>query len=179
MQGLDPFLDTLGEFKDVQAIFKTYQKTTPLFDATGTVVDPAYNVTAPEFILVQGVLESGVAASINVRSTPAVADETGFKWIISGSEGEIVFTSPAGGYVQGSMPDARILLKNWKSETEEVKWKTDEPAHVTSVFEYAINTARLYEAFATGDEDGYPSIESARKVHRLIERVKKNAIWAP
>ncbi|KUL87947.1 hypothetical protein ZTR_03943 [Talaromyces verruculosus] len=177
--GLDPFLDTLGEFEDVQATFKIYQKTTPLFDATGTVVDPAYKVTAPEFIFVQGVLESGAAASINVRSTPASADEAGFRWLISGSEGEIVFTSPAGGYVQGSMPDAKVLLRKWKGETEEVKWKKDEPAHVTNVLEFGINTARLYEAFATGDEDGYASIESARKVHHLIERVKKVAIWAP
>ena len=176
---MDPFLDTLGEFEDVQATFKTYQKTTPLFDAAGTIVDPAYKVTAPECIFVQGVLESGAAASIIVRSTPASADEAGFRWIISGSEGEIVFTSPAGGYVQGPMPDAKVLLRKWKGETEEVNWKKDEPAHVTNVLEYAINTARLYEAFATGDEDGYASIESARKVHHLIERVKKVAIRAP
>lgn len=172
-------MDTLGEFKHVQAVFKTFQKTTPLFDATGKVVDPAYKVTAPEYILVQGVLESGAAASINVRSTPASVDEAGFRWIISGSEGEIEFTSPAGGYIQGSMPNCKVLLRKWKGETEEVDWKRDEPAHVTNVCEFGINTARLYEAFATGDEDGHPSIESARKVHHLIERIKKVAIWAP
>lgn len=176
---MDPFLDTLGEFKDVQATLKTHQKTIPLFDATGTVVDPAYKVTAPDFIFVQGVLESGAVASINVRNTPASADEAGFRWVISGSEGEIVFTNPAGGYVQGHMPNAKVLLKKWKGEAEEVDWKCSEPAHVTGVFDLAINTARLYEAFATGDEDGYPSLESARKVHHLIDRVKKVATWAP
>ncbi|EED16417.1 oxidoreductase, putative [Talaromyces stipitatus ATCC 10500] len=177
--GLDPFLDTLGDFKDVQAIFKTYQKTTSLFNSTGTVIDPAYKATAPEYILVQGVLESGAVASINVRSTPTSVDEAGFRWIISGSEGEIEFTSPAGGYIQGSGPNCKVLLRKWKGGMEEVDLRRDEPAHVTNVLEFGINTARLYEAFATGDEDGYPSIESARKVHHLIERIKKVAVWAP
>ena len=66
-----------------------------------------------------------------------------------------------------------------KGKTKEVDWKYDEPAHVSNVPEFGINTARLYEAFATGDEDGYASIESARKVHHLIDRVIKAAVWAP
>lgn len=168
----------LGEFKDVQAVFKTYQKTSPLFGADGTVVDPAYKVTAPEYILVQGVLESGAVASINVRCTPASVDNVGFRWLISGSEGEIEFTAPAGGYIQGEMPNSKIFLRNWKDETEEVDFKRDEPAHV-AISDHGINTARLYESFAMGDEDGYPSIDWALKVHRLIERIKKAAVWAP
>lgn len=144
------------------------------------MVDPAFKATAPEFISINGVLLSGAIASINMRATPASVDEAGFRWIISGSEGELEFTSPAGTYIQGYSPDSKIFLKKWKGETQEIQWEQqDEPSHVTSIFEHALNTARLYEAFAVADVDSYPSIESACKVHRLIERVKKDAIWAP
>jgi predicted dehydrogenase len=171
-------LDILGDYKNVQAVFKTHGKTIPLFDATGKVVDPAYKATAPEYILIQGVLESGVAASINLRCTPATVNEVGFRWTISGSEGEIEFVSPTG-FIQGYLDQSKVFLKKWQGETKEVNLARSEPDHVASLPGHAINTARLYEAFATGDEDGYPSIESARKVHHLIERVKKIAVWAP
>ncbi|KAH8701022.1 putative oxidoreductase [Talaromyces proteolyticus] len=176
--GLEPFINTLGEFKDLQAVLKIHGKTAPLFDDTGKVVDPAYKVTAPEYILVQGVLESGAVASINLRCTPASVDEEGFRWIISGSEGEIEFTGPAGSYIQANFK-AKVFLRKWKGETEAIDLSRNEQEHVTSIGDLGINTARLYEAFATGNEDGYPSFESTRKVHHLIERIKSVAVWAP
>ncbi|PGH07398.1 hypothetical protein AJ79_06300 [Helicocarpus griseus UAMH5409] len=178
---LEPFTHVLGEFKDIQTVFKTHGKTTRLFDDTGNVVDPAYKVTAPEYILIQGVLNSGAVASITLRCTSDSADEAGHRWIISGTEGELQFTIPAGNFIQiqGHLSEAKVLLKRWKGETEEVDFKRNEPAHVSSVTGDVINTARLYESFATGDEDGYPSFESARKVHHLIDRMKKVAVWAP
>lgn len=176
--GLDSFLNVLGEFKDVQAVFKIHKKTLPLIDATGKVVNPAYEATAPEYVLIQGVLESGAVASINMRFTPSPVNGDGFRWIVSGSEGELEFTSPSA-MIQGELPQAKVFLRKWNGKTEGVKLKRDEPAHVAGLPGHAINTARLYEAFATDDEDGYPSIESARKVHLLLEQVKDVAVWAP
>jgi predicted dehydrogenase len=174
---LDPILSVLGGFKDIQAVFKTQGKTVPLFDATGTVLDPAYKATAPEYILIQGVLESGAAESINLRCTPATVNEVGFRWIVSGTEGELEFTSP-NNHIQSHLSESKLFLKKWQGATEEVSYQCDEPAHVSSLPDHVINTGRLYESFATGDEEGYASFEAARNVQNLIERVKEVAIWA-
>lgn len=173
-------MHALGEFKNVQAVFKTHGKSIPLFDETGKVVNPAFKVTAPEYILVQGVLESGAAASINLRCVPASVEESSIRWIVSGTEGELELIAPGGSYVQGNLSKSKLLVKKWKGETEEIDFnKRDEPAYVSSAGDLSINIARLYESFATGKEDGYPSFESAKKIHNLIEQIKKVAVWAP
>lgn len=172
-------MHAVGEFKTLQVIFKTHSKTIPLFDSTGKVVDPAFKTTAPEYILIQGVLESGAVASINVRFVPASVDQASIRWIVSGTEGEIAFTAPPEAYVQMDLSQSKLLLKKWKGEIEEIDFTRDEPAHVSGEPANIINTARLYEAFATGNEVGYPSFESAKKVHNLTEQVKKAAVWAP
>ncbi|CRG89278.1 hypothetical protein PISL3812_06314 [Talaromyces islandicus] len=177
--GLDPFLHAVGEFKTVQAVFKIHANTIPLFDSTGKVVDPEYKVTAPDYILIQGVLESGAVASINVRFGATSADDASIRWIISGTEGEIAFTAPPESYVQTDLAQSKVVVKKWKGEAEEIDFKRDEPTHISAETGHVVNTARLYESFATGNEDGYPSFESARKVHNLIEQVKKVAVWAP
>lgn len=172
-------MHALGEFKTVQAVFKTHAKTIPLFDSTGNIVNPAFKPTAPEYILIQGVLESGAVASINLRFVPTSVDEATIRWVISGTEGELNFVAPADSYVQTDLSQSKLFVKKWKGETEEIDFKGEEPAHISDASAHVINTARLYEAFAIGNEDGYPTFESARKVHNLIEQVKKVAVWAP
>jgi len=172
-------LHTLGEFSTVQAIFKIHGKTVPVFDSTRKVIDPAFKATAPEYVLIQGVLESGAVASINLRFVPASADDAVIRWIISGTEGELNFVGPAESYVQSDLVKSKVLFRKWKGEIEEIDFQRDEPAHISNATGFVVNTARLYESFATGNEDGYPSLESAQKIHNLIEQIKKVAVWAP
>jgi hypothetical protein len=105
--------------------------------------------------------------------------EASIRWIIRGTEGEIAFTAPPESYVQTDLSQSKVVVKKWKGEAEEINFKRDEPAYISAETGYVVNTARLYESVATGSEDGYPSFESAKKVHNLIEQVKKVAVWAP
>ncbi len=178
ISGLEPIINILGDFRTVQATLKTHGKSIPLFDAAGKVTEPAYKATAPEFILIQGVLESGAISSINFRCTPDAVDQTGTRWVISGTDGELELDYPTGSFVQFNQADAKVTLRKWKSEPLTIDFKREEPTHVAKVMDHAINTARLYEAFATGDNDGAPSLEDTARVHELIEKIKKAAVWS-
>lgn len=169
----------MGDFHQVQAIFKNHGKSIPLFGADGKISQPAHEATAPEFVAIQGILESGALASITLQCTPATAVEPTYRWVVTGSEGELQFTHDSRGFIQGDPSLSKLFLKKWKDDLESVDVSRDEPEHVSSMPLHAINTARLYEALATGDAEGVPTLEAARKVHHFIERVKEVAVWAP
>ncbi len=66
----------------------------PIVNSKGETVGPAFRKTSPDRILVQGVLESGATASLVFRKPTASVDEVGFRWVITGTHGEIEATAP-------------------------------------------------------------------------------------
>lgn len=86
----------LGNFKTVQSVLKVQDKSAKTLDDKYSVVDPTYPVTAPDTIFIQGVLENGGVASLTNRSVRAAVDDSGFRWIISGTKGEIELTTKPG-----------------------------------------------------------------------------------
>ncbi|KFA63817.1 hypothetical protein S40285_07777 [Stachybotrys chlorohalonatus IBT 40285] len=175
---LDAFVHVLGYFTSVQSTFKVSSKTTPLFDAKGQIADPSYKITAPDTMLLQGVLNSGAAVSFFLRASSASADGNSFHWIISGTKGEIIFTAGQG-FIQTSPLNGKIVMRKKGEEAEEVDFTRQEGDHVAKSESTPRNILRVYEAYAGGDTDGYENIEQALQTQRLVEEVKKNAIWAP
>lgn len=169
----------VGNFEIIQSVLKVQDKLALTVDDKNSVVDPAYPVTAPDTIFIQGVLEKGALASLVLRSVRTAVDDCGFRWIITGTKGEIELTTKPG--VMAFLPPgtSQIRVRKWGSEAYVVDYDTDEGEHISKIPPPGINVARVWEAFAKGDEDGYASIEESLKIHELLEKIHQDAIWAP
>ncbi|KAL6798619.1 hypothetical protein J3E68DRAFT_400318 [Trichoderma sp. SZMC 28012] len=174
---LDTHLSILGDFKDIQSTFKIQNKKTKLVDHEGKTIHENFDITAPDTILLQGVLESGAVASMTMRTSKEPVDNTGFRWVISGTKGELELTSDPGIFHWGP-PGLKLKLREFGGEEKEIDFNTGEPEHLSQVSYMGQNVARLYEAFATGEEDGYATLEDALKVHKALEEAKLRAVWA-
>ncbi|CAH0037524.1 unnamed protein product [Clonostachys rhizophaga] len=175
---IDAFISVLGTFSTIQSTFKTKEKTTRLLDAKGDVVDPSYQITSPDIILVQGVLGGGAAASFQLRTNKSPADGVGSRWIISGTEGELVYTGDPGFFHMG-VTGGKLTLKKWAAGTEEIDLQSEKGEYFGRIAAPGINILRLYEAFAQGKKNAYASIEDSLETQRLLDKVKQNAVWAP
>ncbi|KAL6895029.1 hypothetical protein GGI43DRAFT_429147 [Trichoderma evansii] len=174
---LDTHLNILGDFKDVQSTLKTQNNKTKLVDNQGNTTQENFNITAPDTVLLQGVLESGAVASFTMRTSTDTVDNTGFRWIISGTKGELELTSDPGIFHWGPT-GLKLKLREFGAEAKEIDFNLGEPEHVSQVSYSGQNVARVYEAFAKGEEDGYATLEAALKVHKALEKAKLNAVWA-
>ena len=175
------FVSVVGDFTDMQSVYKTETKQTTLLDSefkpTGT-----YDITAPDSIAIQGVLSQGAIGTIHIRNVGSPADDKGFRWIISGTKGEVVFTAGCGVFQMG-LPDTKIMLKlKGEEAAQEIDWESSvqkEEKYITELEGPGPNIARIYDAFAKGNTEEYPSFETGLKVHGLMHRATEGAIWAP
>ncbi|KAL7936463.1 hypothetical protein V8C35DRAFT_332802 [Trichoderma chlorosporum] len=174
---LDTHLNILGDFKDIQSTLKIQNDKTNLVNNEGKIVQKNFDITAPDTILLQGVLESGAVASVTMRTSSEPVDNTGFRWIISGTKGELELTSGPGMFHWGPT-GLKLKLREFGSEAKEIDFSPGEPEHLSQVSYSGQNVARVYEAFAKGDEDGYPTLDAALKVHKVLENAKLSAVWA-
>ncbi|KAF7557372.1 hypothetical protein G7Z17_g680 [Cylindrodendrum hubeiense] len=172
---LDCFISVLGSFETVQAVLKTQEKTTQLIDDQGKFVDPSYEVTSASTMFIQGVVEGGAAASMQLRSSTTSVDGLGQRWIISGTEGEIIFTAGPG-FLNFGLPDEKIMVKKWKEEAKEVNFAREEGDYYGKAGLVSTNTLRLYEAIAKGEANAYTTIEQSLKTQELVERIKNGAV---
>jgi predicted dehydrogenase len=167
---LDTFTYVLGDFVQVQGLLNSQYHTVPLIDiATGQVVEAAYPKTAPDNVLVQGILENGATASLALRTSKSAVDGTKFRWIITGTEGEIEYLVPEAAYGAAKQQlSFKLKLRNARV-TEKVEIRIgDSPA--AKVPAPGTGIATLYENFATEDGE-VVSFESALKTHQLLERI--------
>ncbi|GAD97179.1 oxidoreductase, putative [Paecilomyces variotii No. 5] len=168
---LDSFTQVVGDFKDVQSILQTRYPTIPIFNGEGKVVNPSHPKSAPDHIFVQGTLENGAGASISFRSVPAAVDGVGFRWLISGTKGEIEITMPESHWQMGN-PGATLKLRVGKdSAAQDVDFSTLQDPSISKIPFPGPNTASLYEAFAKGDRESYATFESSLKLHKLLDRI--------
>lgn len=168
----------LGDFKIIQSVLKVQDKTAPTVDDKHNVVNPTYPVTAPDTMFIQGLLENGGVASLALRSVRTAVDDCGFRWIISGTKGEIELTTKPG-VISFLPPGSQIRVRKWGSEAYVVGFDTDEGEHISKISPFGINVARVWEAVAKGEEGAYASIEDSLKTHELLEKIHQDAIWAP
>ncbi|KAL7946807.1 hypothetical protein V8C42DRAFT_343728 [Trichoderma barbatum] len=174
---LDTHLNILGDFKYIQSTLKTQDNKTKLVDYEGNVTQENFDITAPDTILLQGVLESGAVASVTMRTCTEPVDNTGFRWIISGTKGELELTCDPGIFHWG-LTGLKLKLREFGGEAKEIDFNPGESEHVSQVPYSGQNVARVYEAFAKGEEDGYATLDDALKVHRALEKAKLHAVWA-
>ncbi|KAJ6789574.1 hypothetical protein PWT90_08493 [Aphanocladium album] len=171
---LDAFVSVLGGLRSVQSIFKTQVKTTNLIDNAGDVSEPDHQITAPDNFAVQGVLSSGATAAFSVRTCPLPADGVGFRWVITGTEGEVTFTASPGVF-QMNPPDAKITLRKGVADAEEMNFLQKEEDYYVNMGPMGVNTLRFYEAVAKGEKDAYSTIEQTLETEKIMREIKKAA----
>lgn len=150
-------------------------KTTNLVDNAGNVTKPNYKITAPDNFTVQGVLKSGATAAFSIRTCPLPADGVGFRWVLTGTQGEAAFTAGPGGF-QMTPAGAKIILKKGVADAEEVKFSQKEGEYYANMGPMGANTLRFYEAVAKGDAGAYSTIEQTLETEKLMRELKKVAI---
>jgi predicted dehydrogenase len=167
----------LGDFNQVHGLLKSHYTRVPVIDVSnGQVIDPAHPKTSPDHIFVHGTLEGDAVASIAFRKPRSAADNTGFRWYITGTDGEIVITVPEEHWQFGLGEGTSLKLKVGKAEqAENVEWMSGSSPG-DKVPSPGTNTARLYESFAKG-KGVEATFESALKTHLLLERIAKSAGW--
>ncbi|KAI0451561.1 oxidoreductase [Xylaria acuta] len=177
---LDSFVHVLGDFTEVQAILKKTISEVPIFSPEGVLVNPSYPKTSPDQVLVQGVLESDAVASIQVRKGKIEVDDVSFRWLISGTEGEIEVIVPRAGFSsnwQFGEPKRTLRLKIGDSEAHNVDYLANDEFE-GKVPGPAANVARQYRAFAKGDtKEAVATFKSALKTQRLLDRILRAAGW--
>lgn len=141
-------------------------------------MDPEYKITAPDTLLIQGILNSGAIVTFSNRTTSTAIDDIGYRWLTSGTKGEIELTTEPGCF-NWPPPGMKIQLRKWGHETEEINFKPEEGEHIFKVSQTGRNVARMYEAFAKGEQDGYATIADGFKVQQLMDQMIEKAIWAP
>lgn len=151
----------------------------PLTAIMGNTLTPAQldaakpvQKTGPDEILLHGRLDSGATASLTYRSTglKEALDETAFRWLITGTEGEIEVTqSLAQAYLQALDCKVRVLGKDGVKEDVVLDWEVEEKWTVYGKNTSGADVGRLYDAFARGDKKVCMDFEQAVEVHQLLD----------
>ncbi len=171
---LDSFCHCVGEFRDVAAVVSTQHKKTEIV-GTGEILD----VTAPDQVLVSGILESGAVASVHIKAD--MASPTGVLMEINGTEGDIVVASrkPVGPMPVGIQRTELTIhiARGRKKEFVEVPIGdgfNHAPAGVPKGPPFY--TAQLYTRLRDALRDGKPlspDFGAAVRRHRLLDAIQK------
>lgn len=166
---LAALMDVLGEVAEVSAVLTT-RRTTALAADTGETLP----VSAPDQVLVSGVLASGAPLSIHYRGGTA-RDGDGLLWEINGTEGDIRVSGPSGHtqIVQLSLKGAQGGEKVFRPLEVPASYRSGWPEEVEPG-----NVTRLYARMAQDLIEGTrsaPSFEDAVAVHRVIAAIERAA----
>lgn len=170
----DAFTLVLGDLTDMQAILKTQYKATQLVGPDGQPLNKEFRKTAPDHIFVQGITEGGAVASIAFRKPKSPVDDTDFRWIITGTQGEASIVG--NGWWQMMDKEMNLQVKIGTEPTQTIDFDSYRAPAAEKVSPMAANVTSLYDAFAKGDTKRYATFESAAKTHRFLESIKKAAI---
>jgi predicted dehydrogenase len=163
--------EVLGEVAEVSAVLAT-RRTTALAADTGETLP----MSAPDQVLVSGLLASGAPVSIHYRGGMARESE-GLLWEINGTEGDIrVSGSGSRGHaqlVQLSIAGARGDEKAFRPLEVPASCRFGWPDDVVPG-----NVARIYARMARDLREGTrtaPSFEDAVTLHRVIAAIENSA----
>jgi predicted dehydrogenase len=161
--------DVLGEVAAVSAVLAT-RRTSALAADTGETLP----VSAPDQVLVSGVLASGAPLSLHYRGGTA-RDDNGLFWEINGTAGDIRVSGPSGHtqMVQLSLEGARGEETAFRPLEVPASYRSGWPQDVVPG-----NVARVYARMARDLRDGTrtaPSFEDAVAVHQIIAAIERAA----
>lgn len=163
---IDGLRYVLGDFRELSAIVATQLK-----QATVAGSNEVLAVTAPDNILVDGILQSGAVASIHVESVPIIG--TGYSFEVHGTEGSLVARSDAGSNtgeleLRGARRGARALEAI--PLDEQYRWAPEVPMGAP------MNVGQQYRRMAeaiTARSVFEPNFDTAVELHRLLDAMER------
>lgn len=161
---IDALRFCLGEFRELSAIVATQLKQATVAGGNETIP-----VTAPDQVVVDGVLQSGAVASIHIESVPVIG--TGYAFEIHGTEGSLVVRSEVGAStgeleLRGARRGARAL--ETIALDEQYRWAPDVPAGAP------FNVGQQYRHMAeaiTKRAEFEPNFDTAVTLHALLDAI--------
>jgi len=161
--------DVLGEVAEVSAVLATRRATALAADTGETLA-----VSAPDQVLVSGVLAGGAPIALHYRGGAPRAGH-GLVWEINGTAGDIRALGPSGHtqMVQLSLEGVRGEEKAFRPLEVPQAYRAGWPKDVVPG-----NIARVYAAMARDLREGTrtaPSFDDAVAVHRLIAAIEHAA----
>lgn len=161
--------EVLGDIAEVSAVVGTRRRSARVAD-TGEIL----SVSAPDQVLVSGILVNGAPLAIHFRGG-AARDGDGLLWEINGTEGDIRVSGVSGHtqMVQLALKGARGDEKTFRPLEVPVSYRAGWPADVEPG-----NVARVYGRMAQDLRDGSrtaPSFEDAVALHGVIAAIEKAA----
>jgi predicted dehydrogenase len=161
--------DVLGDVAEVSAVLAT-RRTLALVADTGETLP----VSAPDQVLVSGILAGGAPLSIHYRGG-TVRDGDGLLWEINGTEGDLRVSGASGHtqMVQLSLKGVRGVEEEFQVLEVPSSYRSGWPEDVVPG-----NEARLYARMARDLREGTgtaPSFEDAVAVHRIIAAIEQAA----
>lgn len=159
----------LGEIAEVSALLATRRSSALVIDS-----DERLPVTAPDEVLVGGLMANGAPLSVHYRGG-ASRGANGLFWEIHGSLGDIRVSGPSGHtqMVQLSLTAARGDEKAFRPIEAPGSWRSGWPEDVK-----AGNVARVYASMAHDLRHGTrtaPSFDDGVALHRIIAAIEKAA----
>jgi len=142
---------------------------------TNTVVKTVKS-DVPDLIIVTSPLQESAVAQkdatllVRFRRGQPSFDEPALVWSIIGEKGEIRLTSPGGTTLHAfaHTESMRLEVKDFASnKVEQIGWKWE--AWQEDLPLVARSVGALYEAFAEGDEQNYPTFQDALKRHEQLD----------
>jgi predicted dehydrogenase len=159
----------LGDVAEVSAVLAT-RRTTAIAADTGETLP----VSAPDQVLVSGVLVGGAPVSIHYRGGTG-RDRDGLVWEINGTEGDIRITGSSGHpqMIQLFVTGARANDTMFQPLEVSASYRSEPPLDVVPG-----NVARLYARMAQDVRDGTrtaPTFDDAVATHRVIAAIERAA----
>jgi predicted dehydrogenase len=159
----------LGDVAEVSAVLAT-RRTTAIAADTGETLP----VSAPDQVLVSGVLASDAPVSIHFRGGTATGGD-GLVWEINGTAGDVRISGSSGNtqMVQLRIAGARANDTELRPLEVPVSYRGEFPLDVIPG-----NVARLYARMARDVRDGTrtaPTFDDALAVHRVIAAIERAA----
>jgi predicted dehydrogenase len=158
------FTYVLGDFESITATTRNNYPTSTVVDADSKPTGQVLPQTADDQGAFNGVLKSGVVASIHCRGgmkmTPGRAS---LVWLIDGEEGSIRVEGDgyAGSFINIRTPKLYI-------NGEEVELLSPEESFMG-------NPSRAWEEYAKGDKGDYPTLDDAVRVHCVLDAIYTSA----
>lgn len=160
--------EVLGNVAELSAVLANRRRSVLALDTKETLP-----MTAPDQVLVSGILDIGAPVSIHYRG--GEARDVGLVWEINGSEGDIRVTGPSGHsqMVQLSLAGAQGEERELRLLEVPASYRSGWPDNVIPG-----NVARVYARMAADLRNGTrtaPTFDDAVEIHRVIAAVESAA----